>query len=131
MRGDSFIRFRTSKLKLGVKEALEEVFMRWTVQRLPHRTKQEIEKMLIGELPELVETRAGRDILEIGKRQGLAEDVVLLLERKRGRLTKALRQQIQNLTNDQLCQLLVEAELASKDGHVDFAGLRHAVAPSP
>jgi hypothetical protein len=105
---------KTSKLKTGVKEALEEVFMSWIIQRLAYRTKQEIEKMLIGELPELVETRAGRDILAIGEERGLAAGLVravfVLLERKRGRLTKALRQRIQKLTNDQLCQLLAEAD---------------------
>jgi hypothetical protein len=45
----------------------------WLGQRLPNRTKQEIEKMLIGELPELVDTRAGKDLIKIGKEQGLAE----------------------------------------------------------
>lgn len=108
---------KASKLRVGVKEALEEVFMSWIIQRLPHRTKQEIEKMLIGELPELVETRAGQDILKIGKEEGLAEGlaegllraVFILLGAKRGRLTKAARQRIQKLTNDQLCELLAEA----------------------
>jgi hypothetical protein len=105
---------KTSKLRVRVKEALEEVFMSWIIQRLPYRTKQEIEEMLIGELPELVETRAGQDLLKIGKEEGLAEGllraVLVLLGGKRGRLTKAVRQRIQKLTNDQLCELLAEAD---------------------
>jgi predicted transposase YdaD len=100
---------KTSKLRVGVKEALEEVFMSWLGQRLPHRTKQEIEEMLVGELPELLETRMAQDILKIGKAEGLAEAVFILLGAKRGRLTKAIRQRIQKLTNDQLCELLAEA----------------------
>ena len=65
--GGFFRTIKSSKLKKGVKETLEEVFMSWLLQRLPTRSKQEIEKMLIGELPELVETRAGQDLIKIGK----------------------------------------------------------------
>ncbi len=101
---------KTSKLKVGVKAALEEVFMSWLGQRLPHQTKQEIEKMLVGELPELLETRMAQDILKIGKAEGLVMAVFILLRGKRGRLTKAVRQRIQKLTNDQLCELLAEAD---------------------
>jgi predicted transposase YdaD len=101
-----------------VKEALEEVFLSWLIQRLPKRTRQEIEKMLIGELPELVDTRAGQDLIKIGEErglatgrtEGLAEAVVIVLEGKRGRLAKALQQRIGKLTNDQLCQLLSAAD---------------------
>jgi predicted transposase YdaD len=120
--GGFFRTIKKSKLKQGVKQALEEVFVSWLGQRLPNRTKQEIEKMLIGELPELVDTRMGQDLIKIGKEQGLAEGlaeglveglveaVVVLLEAKRGRLTKSLRQRIQKLTGDQLRQLLVAAD---------------------
>jgi hypothetical protein len=108
--GGYFRRLKSSKLKKGIKQALEEVFMSWLLQRLPNRTKQEIEKMLIGELPELLETRAAKDILKIGEERGLVKAVVIVLERKRGRLTKTLRQRIQRLTSDQLCQLLAQAE---------------------
>ena len=74
--------------------------------------------MLIGELPELAETRAGHDLIEIGKVRGLAEGlakglfkaVTILLAGKRGRLTKTLRGRIQQLSDDQLCQLLAEAD---------------------
>jgi hypothetical protein len=105
---------KTSKLNRGVKEALEEVFLSWLIQRLPKRTRQEIEKMLVGELPELVETRTGRDLVKIGEErgraEGLAKAVVIVLEGKRGRLTKGLQQRIRKLTNDQLCQLLSAAD---------------------
>jgi hypothetical protein len=108
--GGFFHTIKTSKLKRGVKEALEEVFLSWLGQRLPNRTKQEIEKMLVGELPELLETRMAQDILKIGEERGLAKAVLIVLGGKRGRLTKALRQRIGKLTNDQLCQLLSAAD---------------------
>jgi hypothetical protein len=70
--------------------------------------------MLVGELPELVETRTGRDLVKIGEErgraEGLAKAVVIVLEGKRGRLTKGLQQRIRKLTNDQLCQLLSAAD---------------------
>jgi hypothetical protein len=65
--------------------------------------------MLIGELPELVETRMGQDLLKIGEEQGLVKAAVIVLEAKRGRLTKALRQRIQTLRGEPLSQLLAEA----------------------
>jgi hypothetical protein len=60
----------------------------------------------------------GKDLIEIGEKkglekgleQGLVRAVMIVLERKRGRLTKALRKRIQTLGYDQLCQLLAEAE---------------------
>jgi predicted transposase YdaD len=112
--GGFFRTIKTSKLKREVKQALEEVFLSWLIQRLPTRTRQEIQKMLIGELPELVETRAGQDLIEIGVERGRAEGLVkavfVVLEGKRGRLTRALGQRIQKLANDQLCQLLSVAD---------------------
>ncbi len=111
--GGFFRRIKTCKLKKGVKEALEEVFLSWLLQRLPTRSKQEIEKMLVGELPELVDTRAGQDLIKIGEEhgltEGLAEAVLIVLEAKQGRLTKALRHRIRALESDQLRQLLAAA----------------------
>jgi predicted transposase YdaD len=104
--------FRTiqkSKMKSGIKEALEDVFLSWLMQRLPNRTRQEIESMLIGELPELVETRAGRDLIEIGEQRGMVESVLIMLAAKRGRLTKLLQQRIRRLGVDHLRQLLATA----------------------
>jgi hypothetical protein len=70
--------------------------------------------MLIEELPELAETRAGQDLIEIGELRGVAKGLIravtVLLSGKRGRLTKASRGRIQKLTDDQLCQLLAEAD---------------------
>ena len=123
--GGFYRAIKNSKLKRGVREALEEVFVSWLLQRLPNRSKQEIEKMLIGELPELVDTRAGQDILEIGverglkigeerglkigEERGLAEAAVVVLEAKRGRLTKSMRQRLQALGAKQLRKLLADA----------------------
>jgi predicted transposase YdaD len=115
--GGFYRTIKNSKLKKDIKEALEEVFVSWLLQRLPDRSKKEIEKMLIGELPELVDTRAGQDILrigeergvKIGEERGLVEAAVILLESKRGRLTKSLRQRLQTLGAKQLRQLLADA----------------------
>lgn len=69
--------------------------------------------MLVGELPELVDTRAGRDLVSIGEERGLAEGlaeaVLIVLEAKQGRLSKALRQKIRGLETDRLRQLLAAA----------------------
>jgi hypothetical protein len=65
--------------------------------------------MLVGELPELLETRMAQDILKIGEERGLAEAAVIVLEAKRGRLTKSLGQKIRTLGSDQLRQLLTTA----------------------
>lgn len=112
--GGFFHTIKTSKLNQGVKDALEEVFVSWLGQRLPNRTKQEIEKMLTGELPELLETQMAKDILKIGEErgraEGLAEAVIIVLAGKRGRLTKALRQRIQRLTTEQRRELLSAAD---------------------
>jgi hypothetical protein len=102
---------KTSKLTREMKQALKEGFLSWLIQRLPIRTRQEIQGMLIGELPELVETRAGQDLIEIGVERGLAESVGIVLEAKRGRLSKSLRQRIRKLQHDQLRQLLVTAAM--------------------
>jgi hypothetical protein len=69
--GEFFHTIKMSKLNRDVKEALEGVFLSWLGQRLPKRTKQEIEKMFVGELPELLETRMAQDILNIGEERGL------------------------------------------------------------
>ncbi len=112
--GGFFHTIKTSKLNQGVKDALEEVFVSWLGQRLPNRTKQEIEKMLIGELPELLETQMAQDILKIGEErgraEGFAEAVIVVLARKRGRLTKALRQRIKRLTTEECRELLSAAD---------------------
>ncbi|MCY2990034.1 MAG: DUF2887 domain-containing protein [Planctomycetota bacterium] len=107
--GGFYRTIKRSRLQQGVKETLAEVFVNWLGQRLPNRSKQEIENMLIGELPELVDTRMGRDLVKIGKEQGLVEAVVIVLEAKRGRLTKALRKRLQTLGGGPLRQLLAEA----------------------
>ena len=93
--------------------AFQPLLLNWLIQRLPTRTRQEIERMLVGELPELVETRAGQDLIEIGEKRGradgLVESVGIVLEAKRGRLSKSLRQRVRKLKPDQLRQLLAEA----------------------
>jgi hypothetical protein len=45
-----------------------------------------------------------------GLAKGLVKAVTILLAGRRGRLTKTLRGRIQQLSEDQLCQLLAEAD---------------------
>ncbi len=52
---------------------LQEVFVDWLLQRFAQRGKQEIEQMLYGQLPDLRDTQAGKDLIAIGKTQGLEQ----------------------------------------------------------
>jgi len=52
---------------------LQEVFVSWLEQRFTEKTKQEIEKMLLGELPDLSETQSGKDLIAIGHKDGRQE----------------------------------------------------------
>ena len=52
------------------RELLMDVFLNWLEQRFQNKSKQEIEIMLLGELPDLRDTRSGRDLIAIGKREG-------------------------------------------------------------
>ncbi len=55
------------------KEAMETVFLDWIQQRFKDRSQKEFEKMLIGELTPLEETRVAKEFIEMGKQIGLRE----------------------------------------------------------
>jgi hypothetical protein len=57
-------------LSAAGKASLEEVFISWLVQRFKDNTRKEIEMMLLGELPELEETVAGKELIQIGEQRG-------------------------------------------------------------
>ena len=60
-----------STLADPLKAALLEIFVSWLEQRFTHMSKQEIEAMFVGELPDLEETQSGKDLIAIGeKRRG-------------------------------------------------------------
>jgi len=47
------------------------VFLDWLIQRFKDLGKKEIEQMLLGKLPDLRETQAGKDLIAIGLEQGI------------------------------------------------------------
>jgi len=56
-------------------EKLLSVFVDWVLQRFYERGKQEIEKMLLGKLPDLRETQAGKDLIAIGIEEGIEKGI--------------------------------------------------------
>ena len=59
-----------SELTAACKTSLLEAFVSWLEQRLKHKSKREIEMVLLGELPELEETQSGKDLIRIGEERG-------------------------------------------------------------
>ena len=107
-----------SALTDTVKSTLLEVFVNWLELRLKHKGKKEIEKMLLGELPDLRETQSGKDLIQIGKEEGKIEgkiegkreDLVRVLEKKFGKLPADTRQRIGQLDSvAKLEDLLLQA----------------------
>jgi len=56
-----------------LKAKLVGVFIDWLLQRFRTFGKTEIEKMLLGKLPDLRETQAGKDLIAIGIEQGIEQ----------------------------------------------------------
>lgn len=81
-------------------------------------SKKEIETMFMGDLPDLEETRSGKDLIEIGEKRGeargeargevrgLAAAIVMFLETQQGPLPEAIRQGLRALQLPQLQELL-------------------------
>jgi predicted transposase YdaD len=84
---------------------LMEVFVNWLEQRFQDRGKQEIEAMLLTELPALEKTQSGKDLIRIGEkrgkklgqRRGLQDAVLTVLASKRLQVSVAQRRLIQRL----------------------------------
>ena len=53
------------------KAKLLSVFIDWMLQRFSELGKQEIETMLLGQLPDLRDTQAGKDLIAIGVEKGI------------------------------------------------------------
>jgi hypothetical protein len=66
----NYRQIRFSDLEDSVKAALLEVFVSWLEQRFRERTKQEIEAILVGEIPDLEESQSGKDLIAIGEQRG-------------------------------------------------------------
>jgi predicted transposase YdaD len=91
-----------SSLSPACKRNLEEVFVSWLVQRFKDKTKKEIETMLLGELPELDETVAGKELIRIGEqrgeKRGLEKGILAFLAIRHGTVPAAIQEKIARLT---------------------------------
>jgi predicted transposase YdaD len=116
---------RTSaKLSTDQAEALAEVFLHWLLERFRDRTDQEIAMIL--DLPDIEDTRAGKDLMEKGMERGLKrglergreegreeglESSIVVIARKRfkaGQVDARLEAAIRDLGTRALEQLLDE-----------------------
>ncbi len=67
---DYYRAIKYSDLPADCKTTLLEVLVSWLGHRLTHKGKEEIEAMLLGQLPPLEETQLGKDLIKIGGQRG-------------------------------------------------------------
>jgi predicted transposase YdaD len=67
------IKFGTSDERQKAK--LLDVFIDWMLQRFSELGKEEIEIMLLGKLPDLRDTQAGKDLIAIGVEKGIEKGI--------------------------------------------------------
>lgn len=71
--------------------------------------KAEIETILLGELPELRETRSGKDLINIGRQEGIREAFLELLTGRFGQIDEGLRTRIEGIGSfEELEKLLLQ-----------------------
>ena len=104
---------RTSDLAEDIKQTLLDVFVNWLEQHFKSKSKEGIQNMLLGELPDLRDTQSGKDLIRIGqdegKIEGARELLISLLEAKFGKLASKTRQRIkQTQSADRLKMLLLQ-----------------------
>jgi len=90
-----------------LKAKLTGVFIDWLLQRFKTLGKTEIEKMLLGKLPDLRETQAGKDLIAIGIEQGIEKGIEQGIEKgiEKGELIGTIR----------TCQSLLNSPSDSED----------------
>jgi predicted transposase YdaD len=134
---------KSSGLDEPATEALSEVFVNWMEQRFRNKSKQEIEAMFVGELPELEETQSGKDLIAIGERRGVErgkregkregkkegkeegrkegkiESILVYLEAKHETLPQDLRQAISELSSAKASRLLAHLPRCETLGDVE------------
>ena len=115
--GEYYNQIRTSELSDELRQILLNVFVNWLEQRLKHKGKAEIEMILLGELPDLRDTRSGQDLIQIGRQEGKIEGkiegkretLLALLIAKFGRIDEGLRVRIAGIESyEQLEKLLLQ-----------------------
>jgi len=102
---------KTSNLPPPAIETLLAAFVNWLEQRFFKLGKQEIENMLLGELPDLRETQSGKDLIAIGKSEGKIEGkiegLLLQLSAKFGDIDPEMRQRIEGLQSAEIVNRLL------------------------
>lgn len=96
---------KAGKLKAEIRATLLEVFVSWLEQRLPSKGRKELEMMLIGELPDLEDTQCGKDLIQAGEERGMANAIAMFLQVKFGRVSKAMRTQLGQLSPEDAKEL--------------------------
>jgi len=117
-----YIALRSSELADEVKSVLLDVFVNWLEQRCRNKSKKEIEEMLLGELPDLRETRSGKDLIEIGRNEGKVvgklegklegkiECLLVLLQSKFRRVNSELQERLSRISSaEELDKLYLHA----------------------
>ncbi|MFM9962487.1 MAG: DUF2887 domain-containing protein [Planctomycetaceae bacterium] len=104
----------SGELSRKARDVLLDVFASWVHQRFKHLPRKEIEIMMLSELPSLEETRAGKELIELGEARGeargLAEAVLLLMAERFGRISEPSRKQILALPKSTVQALLKVAD---------------------
>lgn len=116
---DYYHQIRVSDAAETLKQTMLDIFVNWLEQRLRDKDKEEIEKMLLGELPDLRDTASGRDLINIGRNEGrtegraeglaegVRESVLSIIESRFGRLDRELQDRIDRIESlDTLKRLL-------------------------
>jgi predicted transposase YdaD len=104
-----YTKLSANQLDKGTQQALEEVFLSWLLQRFEGRSRKEIEEMLLGSLPDLTETRAGKELMQEGKEQGKIEGKI---EGKKEGKKEGKRESLLLLLNVRFGELSVETRKA-------------------
>jgi hypothetical protein len=63
-----------------VKEVLQKIFMDWVMQRFPKFGKEEIAKMVLGQLTPLEQTRAAQELLADGESRGVVVGQIMCMQ---------------------------------------------------
>ena len=107
---DHYRAIKYGDLPASCKATLLEVFVSWLEQRLTHKGKEEIETMLLGELPPLEETQSGKDLIRIGEQRGLQEGweqaILAFLAARHGDVPADLEAKIRTLSIDKANRLV-------------------------
>jgi predicted transposase YdaD len=96
----------SSGLDEPLKSVLLEVFINWLEQRFVDKGKAEIEKMLVGQLPDLRETQSGKELIAIGVKEGIEkgkrQSLVQVLESRFGPIDSALNEKVEAIKGAEL-----------------------------